>query len=498
MKKVSKILLLLAVFAVYACSEDFLDTSPTDELGADQVLGTIENQRAALEGIHRHMYGVGGSQDERAGYGNMMINYDMLGQDVVNPERGSGWFISVYQWIEHRINSSSLVEHTYDYYYSMVVNANNIINTIDAVDGTDDEKNNIKGQALFYRAFAHFNMVQLYGGRYVPGQANNQLGIVINLEDLSNIGEGRARSTVEEVYTQIGSDLTASLQALNASSVDFGSDKSQITANIVNGLLARVALTKGEWASAITYAQAARQGFDLTDINDISNGFNNSGTSGWIWSSQVNPDHGTYFASFFAYMSYNYSSSHIRNDPKCINADLYDMMPDTDVRKGFWAVEQDDIDAIDIPSNFARRPYMNTKFEALPSGTLGDGDVVLMRVAEMLLIEAEANAHLGNDGAAQDVLFELVSERDPSAVESTNTGQALLDEILVQRRLELWGEGFNFLDLKRLNLPLERSTRGSFSITQARISEMPAGGNEWNFLFPISAINVNKELQQNP
>ncbi|NVJ48324.1 MAG: RagB/SusD family nutrient uptake outer membrane protein [Cytophagia bacterium] len=496
-KYILSILFALAVLAVSSCSEDYLDTFPTDQLAADQVLSTVENQRAALEGMHRHMYGVGGSQDERAGYGNFMINYDMLGSDVVNPQRGSGWFISVYKWIEHRSNSSSLVEHTYDYFYSMIANANNIINSIDDVEGNEDEKANIKGQALFYRAFAHFNMVQVYGSRYVPGQNNSQLGIVINLDDLSNLGEAKARSTVEEVYAQIDADLQAALQSLTSSSVTF-SDKSQINENIVNGLLARVALTKGEWADAITYAQAARNGFDLTNMTDVANGFNDDGTSGWIWSSHVIPDHGTYFASFFAYMSYNYSSSHIRNDPKCINADLYDMIPDSDVRKGFWAVDQADIDAIDIPSNFARYPYMNTKFEALPSGTLGDGDVVLMRVAEMILIEAEANAHLGNDIAARTALLELVSERDPNAVLSVNAGQALLDEILVQRRLELWGEGFNFLDLKRLNLPLYRPQRGSFSLTQAAITDMPAGGPEWQYVFPISAINVNPLLEQNP
>ncbi|NVK85953.1 MAG: RagB/SusD family nutrient uptake outer membrane protein [Cytophagia bacterium] len=500
MKYISRIFMLLAVVLVSACAEDYLDTFPTDQLGADQVLSTIENQRAALEGMHRHMYSnaVGGSQGNRGGYGSMMINYDFLGHDVVNPQRGSGWFISAHQWIDHRNNSGALVSFTYDYFYTMIVNANNVINSIDAVDGDDAEKANIKGQALFYRAFGHFNLVQAFGSRYVPGQNNTQLGVVINLDDLTNIGESKARSTVEEVYTQIQTDLTAALQNLTASGMTFASDKSQISTNVVNGVLARVALTKGEWANAITYAQAARSGFSLTNMADITNGFNNDDTSGWMWASHVIPDQGEYFASFFAYMSYNYSSTHIRNDPKCINADLYDMIPTTDVRKGFWAETAAERAAINIPSNFAKYAYMNTKFEALPSGTIGDGDVVLMRVAEMILIEAEANAHLGNDVAARTALLSLTSERDTNAALSTNAGQALLDEILVQRRIELWGEGFNFLDLKRLNLPLFRPQRGSFSLTQARITNMPAGGPEWQFLLPISAMNVNKLLVQNP
>ncbi|WP_141655446.1 RagB/SusD family nutrient uptake outer membrane protein, partial [Roseivirga seohaensis] len=79
------------------------------------------------------------------------------------------------------------------------------------------------------------------------------------------------------------------------------------------------------------------------------------------------------------------------------------MIPATDVRKGFWAVTQAEMDAIDIPSNFRKYPYMNTKFNSPGAGTLGDGDIVLMRTAEMILIEAEANARLGvaNEPAAR-------------------------------------------------------------------------------------------------
>ncbi|TCL07970.1 hypothetical protein EV198_2409, partial [Roseivirga ehrenbergii] len=136
MKYISKIILLFIVLAISSCNEEYLETAPTDQLGADEVLSTIVNQRAALEGIHRYMYGSGGSQDEAGGYGDHMINYDFLGQDVVNPQRGSGWFIAVHQWLEHRSNTSSLVNQTYNFYYTIIVNANNIINSIDNVEGS--------------------------------------------------------------------------------------------------------------------------------------------------------------------------------------------------------------------------------------------------------------------------------------------------------------------------------------------------------------------------
>ena len=60
----------------------------------------------------------------------------------------------------------------------------------------------------------------------------------------------------------------------------------------------------------------------------------------------------------------------------------------------------------------------------------------------MYLIEAEARARQSNSTAAQDALFTLVKNRDAGYVKSTKTGQALLDEISFNRRIELWGEGF--------------------------------------------------------
>jgi hypothetical protein len=80
-----------------------------------------------------------------------------------------------------------------------------------------------------------------------------------------------------------------------------------------------------------------------------------------------------------------------------------------------------------------------------------------MRLAEMYLTKAEALAHLGKTAEAQEVLTAFAVTRDPSYVSKGNTGDALVQEILTQRRIELWGEGFRWYDLKRLNLPMERT-----------------------------------------
>jgi hypothetical protein len=115
----------------------------------------------------------------------------------------------------------------------------------------------------------------------------------------------------------------------------------------------------------------------------------------------------------------------------------------------------------------------------------------------MFLIEAEARARLGQNGPAQDALFALVRARDASAVKSTNTGAALINEIMFNRRIELWGEGFRFTDLKRTNSPLNRNGIPNHLIAMAQIFDVPAGDPRWQFLFPQDEINANSKIEQN-
>jgi len=121
-----------------------------------------------------------------------------------------------------------------------------------------------------------------------------------------------------------------------------------------------------------------------------------------------------------------------------------------------------------------------------------------MRSGEMYLIEAEARARQGQNAAAQTALFNLMKNRDPNYVQSTSTGQTLINEILFNRRVELWGEGFRFTDLKRMNLPLDRNGIPNHVASLVRIYTVPAGDKQWEWLFPQDEMNQNKKIEQNP
>lgn len=488
--KILSLVLLALVFT--SCRKGFLDTFPTTAVAADDAIASTKNGFAALNGIHRIMY-VQYDQQGEAGEGSNNIFRDLMGEDIVYPlANGSTGLIGFMQWTNHRNVSSVDLRYVYRYYYRIIANANILINGIDNAVGPESEKKIIKGQALAYRAWAHFQLVQLWGKRYVAGVVNNQLGVPLML---TNTLVGQPRATVEEVYAQVNKDLDDAVLLLAGYVRSGSAAKSNLNVNVAQGLKARVAMAQQNWAVAVTNAVAARSGFPLMSNADYLAGFNNTDNVEWIWGSRQISDHNTFFYSYFAYISCNFNSTVIRTQPRAINATLWNAIPATDIRKQCWDLTGA---TVPVPPGGARVPYQNKKYMAA-SSTLSIGDVPYMRAAEMYLIEAEARARQGGqDAAARTALFTLISNRNPSYVLSTNSGQALIDEIMFHRRVEFWGEGFRFTDLKRLNLPLDRSGIPNHLPNLISVSGVPAGDSRWEWLFPQDEMNTNPNIVQNP
>jgi starch-binding outer membrane protein, SusD/RagB family len=494
MKTVNKRILALAVVGLFftSCNKDYLNTFPTTAVSADEAVASTQNAWAALNGIHRIMY-VQYDQQGENGEGSNNIYRDLMGEDIVYPlANGSTGLIGFMQWTTPRNVNAVDLRYVYRYYYRIIANANILINGVDGATGPDTDKKIIKGQALAYRAWAHFQLVQLWGKRYVANTQNTQLGVPLML---TNTLVGQPRATVEEVYTQINKDLDDAVTLLTGYTRAGTAAKSNFNVNVVRGLKARVALTQQNWDVAATNAIAARAGFTLMTNAEYLTGFNNVTNQEWIWGSRQIDDHNTFFYSYFAYISCNFNSTVIRTQPRAINATLWDAIPNSDIRKQCWDLTGA---SVPVPPGGARVPYQNKKFLA-KSADLSVGDVPYMRTAEMFLIEAEARARQGGqEVAARQALYNLVINRNPSYILSTNTGQALIDEIMFHRRVEFWGEGFRFLDLKRLNLPLNRAGIPNHLPALISVTTIPAGDVKWEWLFPQDELNANAAIVQNP
>jgi hypothetical protein len=139
---------------------------------------------------------------------------------------------------------------------------------------------------------------------------------------------------------------------------------------------------------------------------------------------------------------------------------------------------------------------MNQKFRAKDFAN-SVGDMPYMRAAEMFLIEAEALARDGKDDQAATVFTTFQSTRVPGFTKPAETGAALITLIMNSRRVELWGEGFRYYDLKRLNMALDRVGANHNQALAVQMTLAPAA-NEWEWVIPQAEINANPKVTQNP
>jgi len=481
-------LIALVLFGA-GCKKDYLQTDPPTVLTPQNIFSTTKNAMAAINGMHRELYVQWYGSQALGGVSGNMLYMEVLGEDFVMTAQANGWFVSEYRWLSHRSETSTMVRFCYGFPYVFIGNANMIIANIDNATGPDEEKKLIKGEAYAYRAWAYHQLVQLFGARYVNGGDNSGPGVSLVLEPRSG---SLPRNTVEEVYAQINSDIDEAITLLDGVSRP---DKSHINVNVAKGFKARVALTQQKWDVAAQMAKEARQGFSLMSNTQYMEGFSDQANPEWMWGYKHLDNHPTYFYSFFAYLG-DFSSTNTRGNPKAIFSVLYDQITATDIRKQLWDPTGTNT-AFPVVDGGTRKPYMTRKFMLANPGN-SNGDLGLMRAGEMYLIEAEALARMGgHDGDAADALYPLAHQRDPDYVRSSNTGQALIDEIMIQRRVELWAEGFRFYDLKRLNEALDR-TGGNHDNSLAQKMEEPAGTSNWIFMIPRAEIDyTNGVVTQN-
>ncbi|MFY0255193.1 RagB/SusD family nutrient uptake outer membrane protein [Chitinophaga sp. 30R24] len=483
--------LFLLFLVLCSCSKDYLNTNPTDKVATSDAFSTTTNAWAAVNGIHRYMYSQFYSNQDQGGQSANMIYMDMMGEDLVMTAAANGWFNDSYKWLSHRVATDRVPKFNYLFYYTVIANANMIIANIDKAAGPEADRRAIKGEALAYRGWAYFQMIQLFGVRYDGTGANNGAGLPIVLAPSAL---ATARATIADVYGRINQDLDAAMDLLQNFKRP---NASHLNINVAQGIKARVALTQEKWDSAAYYAKLARTGFSLMGNAQYTAGFNDYTNPEWIWGIHQQADQTSYFYSFFAYMSANYASTNIKTNPKAIFSKLYALISATDVRKQLWDSTGKDPN-VPIPSGGTRKPYMNRKFLVADPGS-SIGDMPMMRSAEMYLIEAEGNARSGKASEAAQALYTLVHQRDPQYTLSTSTGSALVNEIMIQRRIELWGEGFRFYDLKRTNSPLDRSGGNHDNALAGGVINVPAGDIRWQFLIPQDEINnSNGVIAQNP
>lgn len=540
-RKLKYLPLVIFIFTLASCTEEFLDTVPTDAVTPAVALADEAGMQNVLNGIHRGLYSqsqtiLPGGNPARAGDHYWVPMGDNLTGGLIHSADANnlGWR-STMQWNDHTVETSLTNEILWYHRYNIILHANLIIERINQ-GGLAETPNllTIKGQAYTYRAFALLSLVQHYSKGYLIGNPSSDPGVPIILKPQTT----GPRGTVEDVYIQIGLDLDEAIAAFKKGSPrpSGGPEtKSQLNINVAYGLKARWALSKGDWQAAADAAVDARNSFPLMGEADWKSGFNTNNLSEVIWGSNVISTETTFFRSYFYLASNTFNGSQIRNNPKIADKRLVDAIPATDYRKdvflpdapnsnssasnkeGGWSnntnplyTTEAEFDAAiaaikstyGLVSGHNTHPYMHFKLKNKNPGSIDPDDIIYMRSSEMYLIEAEAHAMRGTAGiaAAQTALQAIAGARD-SAFDATAFGtQAdLMNEIKFQRRLELWGEGFGYTDHIRWDEGIDHGANGGSGASEILYQdafkiEKPSTNNDWIFKIPQAEINANSNI----
>ncbi len=508
MKNKSIIYALGAMLTFTACSDDYLETTPQSSVSTSTIFESTDNAKLAVNGLCRIMVTQYLSTQGFNGEGTIKMYYGNYPGNDFQKCNLTGWANIMNSNNYHESSTSTYDYYPWYYYYKIIVNANAIITYIDDAEGTDADKAFIKAQGLTFRAYAYFMLSQIYCKRWVDSSNGSTRGLPLRLE-LTN--DDLEASTLAETYAQVYADLDEAISLYNQSGQDRDADDNYSpNINVAYAVYARAALTREDWSTAANYAALARQGYPLMSMDDYEDGFNTP-TSEWIWSSYSASDQTLYYYSFFAYIGSNSSASQCRTYPAAISRELFDQIPETDLRRELYLYPADDeVAGTDFQtsnmragssgkmykrafSDYADKIYSTSNiyayksFKFLVLSQPGIGQVVHFRSSEMVLTEAEADCHLGKYSEAQALLVELNQStgRDPS-YSCTKTGDALLEEVGLYRRFDLWGEGFDWFDYKRWKATLVRHTwddGGSFHSTFA-VTREPSAASEWGWVYP--------------
>jgi hypothetical protein len=439
------------------------------------------------------------------GFMAVLLATDLMGEDMLMSE--SHWFDYDYCH-DNRLYNYRRTKIMWLTFMEVVKLANRAIET--APDGLmaaylAGTTNNVEptpavktlGQAYALRAFAYYYLVQLYQfTAYQDVPANLSLPTVPLLYASNEplYGQRNAAMPASVVLKQVEDDLLLARKLVGINRLS----KDEINRSVVNGLLARYYLLTGAWDKAYLAATDALSDFSIMPAEELEDGFMNIYNQEWMWGYTFKEETNSYYASYFSHIS-NLAPGYagLGYNPKKIDARLYGQISSTDARRRWFQSLNSDIDAsgrADASATGWQQPYANLKFGWQKGWSM---DYCYMRAAEMVLIQAESLVRQGKQAEAATALAVLMAQRDPSWEATSVT----LDAVLLQRRIELWGEGFVYFDLKRTNKGIDRSYDSTNHVLTPDLV-VPANDERWYYQLPevafteFPALNVVDKLPQ--
>ena len=451
MKKILTFSILSAVaFNFTACKDDFLKTEPT---------AVVSNAPAdvRLNGLYLMTYqsGTGGTEAQTDfGQKNVDICTDMLCGDVALTAAPYGHYQPV-----ANMTATERPQNTYNYipwryYYRLIYETNKSIAELASPKSNSEKYTLAQFRAL--RGYAYFYLMQTFTTKYEPDSRTNSIPLYTTADIVS-----KPRVKQSEVYAQIVSDLEFAITNLEGFN---RSKKGMIDKYVAKGLLAYTYAAMGDNQKVAELAQDIinNSGYPLTTREQTvydadtkkGGGFNDIDTKSWMWGIDLITENNLTLDSWWGMMDYYTYSYTWAGERKVMDDKLYAQIRANDLRKKQFHAN------LKMPLNKFFDP--NRKAGGQRKVTT---DYVYMRVDEFYLLAAEALAKLGQDAQAKTIYKKLLTLRYPEATAATDvayvdalTNAQLQDDIYLNTRIELWGEGKTYLAMKRNHKTVNRGT----------------------------------------
>lgn len=481
------------------------ETFPTNGLVQGQLTGSSRATEALVMALPGHMNTVGtiSTQHWDIGYPGLMICRDLMTADMVHSSLGANYDHFWYWGEIAGLGADYLYgQYPWNWYYKHILEANKVINAIDG-DTEDSELRWQLASGYGWRAWTNLEMMRSY--EMLPCDAYDYNPALVGLTVpiiTETMTEEQMRNNPRVPHAEMVSFIKGDLDkgiALSEGAGAVPAGKIIPDLAVIYGLYARVCLwdasyqeqVAGDQAAAATAYQDAIKYADLAIATsgatpltkdewlNKSTGFNTPDFSSWMFCGQyVSEDTGVKApnVSWVGWMAtektYGYSSTRLKCFPE-IGASVYNRISDRDWRKYTFVAPEGSIIADEVPfidnelaENYFTQPYISVKFRP-GSASTENGQVgaqvayPLMRVEEMHFIKIEAQAHI--DAAAGKAALEsfMRTYRYPTYTCYETDKEEVVEEIVFQKRVELWGEGQSFYDIKRLNLSVTRAYEGT-------------------------------------
>ena len=527
-------IILFVAAMVFPLSSCLKETQPTGTITKERLDEVIEQDpdkyAAQVQAIYNDIQDWEGVGQSHNYFGQMGFNYltSLMGNDMVMTGR---YGMSIYHYLlDYWQHNYAPAEIRWQEYYKHIADANVILRDIPA-DTEDPTLLQYRAVALGIRGYSYLQLSYLFQHSYYVGADDTKWGKGDHY-DFSNDPlcplitektgeEDQPRATVDAIFTQLIGDLEASFalfEDLGAVHTPFATD---FDGCVVANYLARAYMIKHDWKNAKKYASVIMDEYGVLSGDQLLQGFNSISLPDVVFGCDITADNTGIYRSWFSMMDYfgdGYAGIGVW---RAGFGPFVDAIADNDIRREWF------LDLRNEYLGLASVLYQSIKFigagrskvfatikvdeEGYPSwdGSGWElGDYIYLRSEEAYFMYIECLAHEGNLDDSAELLTAFMQTRQPGYECPATDKASLIEEIIFQKRVEFWGEGMEFLDNRRLNIPVDRSaeTWGAPSqkdeerlFTPGVNNHYPGADGYWdqedeNFLYQLP----DSEMETNP